>query len=148
MSMPTILRAFAVWLSIIVAESIHGALRAWLLAPLVGDFASRQIGVFTGTALIFGIAWFAHRWMMGEEGNVSGHQAQTAGIPRTIACLAIGAAWVMLTVAFEVGLGRALGMSWSRIAADYRLWEGGLMPLGLVAMLATPWIVARLRRKR
>jgi hypothetical protein len=36
-------RAFLVWLVIIFAESVHGALRQILLAPLIGDFPARRI---------------------------------------------------------------------------------------------------------
>ena len=47
----------------------------------------------------------------------------------------------------QVGLvGRRLG--WARIAADYDLLHGGLMPLGLLAMALTPWAVRRLKARR
>ena len=38
-------RAFAVWLLIVVAESVHGTLRQLVLAPLIGDLPARQWGV-------------------------------------------------------------------------------------------------------
>jgi hypothetical protein len=43
-----LLKAFAVWLLIVVGESVNGTLRMLLLAPRVGDFRARQFGVFTG----------------------------------------------------------------------------------------------------
>lgn len=42
-------RAILIWLAIIVAEIAHGIIRGLLLVPLVGDWRSRQIGVFTGS---------------------------------------------------------------------------------------------------
>lgn len=61
--------------------------------------------------------------------------------------LVAGATWVGLTIAFEVALGRfVLGVSWNRIAEDYRIWEGGLMPLGLAAMGLSPWLAAQWRQ--
>ena len=49
-------RCLAIWLLIISAEILHGILRAILLVPLVGEFRSNQIGVFTGSAIILVIA--------------------------------------------------------------------------------------------
>ncbi len=50
------LQAFLVWLILIDVETAHGVLRTLLLVPLVGDCPDRQIGVFTGSALTFGVA--------------------------------------------------------------------------------------------
>ncbi|MBD2081566.1 hypothetical protein [Leptolyngbya sp. FACHB-17] len=47
---------------------------------------------------------------------------------------------------FEIVLGRfILGYSWERIAADYNLFQGGLMLMGLILLLLAPWIAAKLR---
>ena len=46
------LRALVVWFVIMGAESIHGAVRTLVIAPLVGDFRARQVAVFTGSLLI------------------------------------------------------------------------------------------------
>jgi len=55
---------------------------------------------------------------------------------------------VLLTLAFELALGRLTGLGWARILADYDLTQGGLMPLGLLAMFLTPWAVQRLQAGR
>jgi hypothetical protein len=52
----TLLRALVVWLLIVAAEVVHGIARALWLEPRVGDFRARQIGVFTGSAMILAIA--------------------------------------------------------------------------------------------
>lgn len=52
----TTFRSFAVWWMLIIAEVVHGMLRAFLLVPLVGEFRSNQIGVLTGSAIIVTIA--------------------------------------------------------------------------------------------
>ncbi len=57
----------------------------------------------------------------------------------------IGVGWMVLTLGFEVLLGRALGAGWDRILADYDLPHGGLMPLGLLWLAVAPWAAARLR---
>jgi hypothetical protein len=124
-------RALLVWLVVIVAESVHGTLRTLYLAPAIGDFPARRVGVFIGSALIFVIALGFIRWI----GTQSRRQL-----------LGIGALWVALTIAFEVGLGRAvLHLDWARILADYDLSRGGLMGFGLLAMFFIPLLAARIR---
>jgi hypothetical protein len=124
-------KALVVWLAIIFAESVHGTLRTLYLAPLVGDFNARRAGVLVGSVLILAIALAFARWL----GELSRRQL-----------FAIGAAWVVLTVAFEVTLGRlVLHASWARILADYDLTQGGLMGFGLLALWCSPWLAHRLR---
>lgn len=126
-------RGLAVWLLIAFAEVVHGTVRSLWLVPVVGDLASRQIGVFTGSLIILAIAWATIGWI---------------GARRSSAQLRVGLMWVVLMVAFEVSFGRLVGLSWERIASDYLPWQGGLMPIGLLALLFAPWIAARLRARR
>jgi len=132
LGLATLIRAFLVWLVIIAAESVHGALRRLLFSAQV-DFAVRQISVVVGVVMIFAITWVLLDWI----------RIRTAR-----GALAIGAAWVGMTVAFELALGRLTGIGWDRIAADYDLPNGGLMPLGLLAMGLTPWAVRQLKAGR
>lgn len=130
-SIPALLRAFLVWLLIVGAETSQGALRRLLISPEV-EFAVRQLSVFAGALVIFAITWVCLRWM----------RLRTAG-----EALGVGGLWVGLTLLFEVGLGRFMGLGWDRMLADYDLLHGGLMPLGLLAMALTPWAVRRLQAK-
>jgi hypothetical protein len=124
-------RSIAVWLLIIFAESIHGLLRTLLLAPWIGEFRARQVSVFTGAAIIFAISIATIRWI---------------GARQRGELLRIGIVWVLLTVAFEVSLGRfIMKLDWGRISSDYDLPHGGLMGLGLLAMSVTPLVTASLR---
>ncbi len=124
-------RALLVWLVIIVAESVHGTLRTLYLAPVIGDFPARRVGVFIGTAIIFVIALAFTRWIGART------KAQLLGI---------GLLWVVLTVTFEFALGRGvLHYDWSRMLSDYDLSRGGLMVFGLLAMSFTPLLAARIR---
>lgn len=124
------IRATTVWLLLMAVESIHGALRQIFLAPLIGDFPARRVAVFSGMLLIFLITLATVRWMIarGDKG-----------------LLAVGAWWVALTVAFECVLGRAVfGYDWRRLLEDYDVSRGGLMGIGLLAMLFMPRIAATL----
>lgn len=123
-------RGVVVWLLIIVVETIHGIARTILLEPLIGDFRARQVSVFTGAAMIAVITFLFVRWLKGSSCRDF---------------LLVGVMWVFLTVGFEVFLGRfAMNVSWERIASDYNLFQGGLMLLGLLAMLLAPWVMAKL----
>jgi hypothetical protein len=124
-------RALAAWVLIIVAETVHGVLRQWLLVPVVGDLRARQIGVLIGSAIIFAIAWALARWI----------DARTLR-----AQLAVGAVWVVLTLCFEYALGRLLGLTTERMLADYDVARGGFMLFGLAFMLVAPALAARARR--
>src|ERR1035437_1781507 len=96
-------RAVLVWLLMMAIETIHGVLRNLFLAPLVGDLRARQIGVFIGAALILSIAVLLIGWIR----------------PNSVrSLLGIGAMWLPLTLAFEFGLGRALGRPWDAMLAD------------------------------
>jgi hypothetical protein len=57
--------------------------------------------------------------------------------------LCIGGAWVALTLAFEILLGRAMGASWDRILSDYNPARGGFMLAGLVVLFLAPWLTRR-----
>ncbi len=127
-------RATAIWLVIIFAETVHGVLRRILLEPRVGDMPARQISVFIGSVLIFLIALFTIRWL----------KARTVG-----SYLGVGLFWVLMTIGFEVILGRlVMQVSWERIYSDYDLANGGLMGLGLTAMLFSPIVAGWLRGER
>lgn len=127
-----ILRALLVWLALIGVETAHGVLRTLLLVPLVGDLPARQVGVVTGSVLIFGVSFVCVRWV---------------GAGTTLRLVAVGLLWVVLTVLFEIWLGRqVLHLPWDRLAEDYDPTRGGFMGLGLLFMAAAPWLTAWLRR--
>ena len=124
------MRASLVWMLIMLAETGHSVVREVFIAPAIGGLRARQLGVLIGCVIIFVIAWLTARWM-----GASSRRQQ----------FRVGAYWVLLTLAFEFSLGRALGMSWSRILADYNPMHGGYMLFGLAFMFLTPWITRKLR---
>jgi len=121
-------KALAVFVVIAGVETLHGILRVRLLNRPLGDRRARQVGVATGSALILAIAWFTVPWLA----------------PRSHGdAAAIGALWVALMLAFEIGIGRwAFHASWSRIAADFDVRRGGLLGFGMIALAAAPWLAA------
>lgn len=124
-------RALVVWLLLVVAETIHGIARTLWLAPRIGDFRARQVAVFSGSAIILAIVALFIRWI---------------DPPSRRAALAIGGLWLVLTLTFEIVVGRATGASWARIVEDYDLVHGGLLPFGMAILALAPLIAARARR--
>ncbi len=132
-NLPRILfRALCVWLIIIGAETLHGILRTLFLVPIFGDFRARQIAVFTGAIIILTIAYFFVGWLRAK--NYS--QLFTVGI-----------LWFVLTISFEIFLGRfVINLSWERIGSDYNIFQGGLLPFGLLILIFSPIIAAKIRK--
>jgi len=131
-AMRTALRALAVWVSIILVEVLHGVARTLFLAPVIGDFRARQVAVFTGSFLIVLVATLFIGWL------------RPANIREAVR---VGIVWLVLTLTFEIAFGRfVVHASWARIASDYDLPRGGLLPIGLLVLAAAPLIAAKLRR--
>ena len=128
-----LLKAFFVWLGIIVAESLQGMMRTLLVAPLIGEFTARQAAVATGSLLVLLITWLAFPAM---------------NLRNAAQALRVGLFWVVLTILFELGIGRLGGATWQRLLEDYDLRHGGLLPLGLIVMLLAPSIVMTLRGQK
>lgn len=126
-----LLRGLIVWVIFMLAEVLHGTARILWLEPLIGDAQARQISVFTGLAIILAIVIASIRWI---------HATRVEQL------WGIGLLWLGLTVGFEIILGRfVMGLSWERIASDYNLLQGGLMPLGLLVLTLSPLIAAKVR---
>ena len=130
--LPVLRRGFAVWLVIMLAESLQGTARIIFLEPVIGDFKARQLAVFTGILIILAISYF-FVWFLRAKNNLH--------------LFSVGLLWFVLTAAFEISLGRLLNLSWERILSDYDILNGGLMSIGLLVLLFAPLIAANLRNK-
>ena len=125
------LKGFLVWCLIAAVEVAHGILRARLLAPRVGDLRSRQIGVFTGSALILLIAYLCFPWL-------SPATSREAGL--------LGVLWFSAMLAFELCLGRVVfKFPWERLLADFNIAKGGLLGFGMLILALAPYLAGRMR---
>jgi hypothetical protein len=125
------IRSFIVWLLIMLAEILHGIVRGIFLVPVVGDFRARQIGVFTGSAIVLLITIACIRWI-----RPTGKRQ----------LLAIGFFWLFLMIGFEVSFGRfVMGLTWERIISDYNMAEGGLLSIGMLVLMVATLIAAKVR---
>ncbi len=126
-----LVRALLVWLVMMGVEFSHGAFRALVLAPYLGDFRARQVSVFTGSLLIVLLACLFIRWIRARS---------------TAALVLVGIFWLGLTLVFELGVGLyVFQRSWEDLASDFNIFKGGLFPLGLLVLTFSPLIAARLR---
>lgn len=128
-----LLRGFAVWILIALTETLHGTLRTIFLEPRVGDLASRQIGVLTGSLMILVIAYLTIDWI---------------GASKARPLAAVGSLWFVLMLTFDVTLGRAFGLSWERILSDYLPAKGGFMIIGMTVLALSPSMAFRMRSRR
>lgn len=124
-------RGLVVWLVIAAVETLHGILRVRLLNRRLGDRRARQVGVVSGSLLVLAVAALAAPWL---------------ALPDAAAALAVGAVWVVLMLAYEVGLGRLVfRLPWARIGADFDPRRGGFLVLGFVVLGLAPWLTGRIR---
>jgi hypothetical protein len=124
-------RLLVIWTILIVAETFHGIARMRFLARRLGDLRSRQVCVGTGSVIIFLVTWAAIEWI---------------GASSPSALIETGLIWCVLTVAFDVLLGRYVAhFPWRRIMQDFNVFRGGLLPFGLGFMIIAPFLAAKLR---
>lgn len=123
-------RTLAVWLLIVVLETVHGIVRGWWLVPALGEVAAQRLGFAIGSALVIVVAWLTSRWL---DARTRAAQWQA------------GLLWLLLMLGFELAIGRARGFGWARIAAEFDPRQGGLMLFGLLLMGLAPMLGAWLR---
>lgn len=110
------------WFGLAALAVLNGAARDMLYARSTGELAAHQISTVSLAVLIGIAAWFAERrWPLERLRDAA----------------AVGAAWMLMTVAFEFLVGRAAsGRSWDELFADYDLSAGRIwafIPLSLAA---------------
>jgi hypothetical protein len=124
-------KSLVIWLVFILLESLNGAIRIFWLVPSLGDGRAHQIAFVTGSVLVLTVSTLFSRWLQAS---------------RVSQLLSVGMLWMVLTLAFEIALGRMiLGYSWEQIAAKFNVLNGGFMPFELVLLTLAPLIAAKIR---
>jgi hypothetical protein len=115
------------WFGFMLIAVASGALREALLTPRLDEHTAHQVG----TLLVFLLIAAA----------IVPTIRRLRPTPRQ--ALAIGAGWVAMTVAFEIGVFHFIvGHPMKVLLADYNLAEGRLWPLVLLTEFVMPWVVA------
>lgn len=116
------------WLVFMIIAITSGALREWLLTPRFDEHTAHQIGTLVVCLLIAAVIVPGIRRLQ----------------PTPAQALAIGAAWVVMTITFEFGVFHVIvGHPMATLLADYNLAAGRLWPLVLLTELLTPWVVTQ-----
>ncbi|MCA3560702.1 MAG: hypothetical protein IOC82_06690 [Aestuariivirga sp.] len=122
-------RGLLIWLFIMLAETIHGVLRGFLLEPRVGSHMAERVGWPVAAVLVLAIATLAIRW---------------TGLASRRQLLQLGAVWAVLTLLFELAIGALRGLGGAALAGALNPFTGSVL-WSATLMLAAPFIAARLR---
>jgi hypothetical protein len=124
-------RALVIWLAVLALASLNGAARAAWLIPRFGDVVGRAGSTLILCGIVFLVTWLTIGWI-----NPS----------RAGQAVAIGALWLVLTLAFEFLAGRYLfGQDWAVLLQEYDLSRGRIWLAVLIVVLFAPLWTARMR---
>jgi hypothetical protein len=127
-----VLRAFIVWLGILVFAILNGAGREVILVPALGTEIAFVLSGALLSLFVIVIAYISLPWL---------------GPARPIGLLSVGLGWAALTIIFEFSLGLWQGHSWSFMLAAYKFEHGNIWPIVLVVVASAPYVAAKLRRR-
>lgn len=126
------LHAAIAWLAILLAAVGNGALRELLLVPALGVCVGNAVSGVVLIAVVVVVACVVQRRERREPPSRA---------------LAVGAGWLVATLAFEFGFGRLVrGASWSELLGAYTFADCNLWPLVLAVVLVAPWACGRICR--
>jgi len=125
------LRVFGIWLLILVFAVMSGAFREAVLLPSLSKTAAFLIsGVMLATCIVVVSVLLVPRL-----GRMTARQYW-----------GIGAFWLALTLAFELGFGYFVrGLSSQELLSAYTFQDGNIWPLVLLVVLLAPRLVGHLR---
>lgn len=126
-----VVRAFLIWLILVVLAVVNGVSRNALIIPRIGEHGGHVISTVMFCVVIFLVSWLSIR-LMGAR------NLQDAKI--------IGMMWAVLTVMFEFLAGHYLfGNSWDKLIADYNVMRGRIWILVLFSSYFAPLWAAKVR---
>lgn len=129
-----VVKAFAIWLVMLVGAALNGALRELVLLETLPRAAALAASGVLLCALILAVAFL----LVPRLGPLTGAQAAL-----------IGLMWAGLTLVFELGYGRFIQhRDWTELSEAYTFQDGNLWPLVLLVTLLAPLLAVRLRRPR
>lgn len=127
----TMIKSIGIWLLIVIAAIINGAIREKLLTPLIGAHLSLPISGITLSVLVFVITYFALPLLGNAKSKVY---------------ITIGLFWIILTLAFEYLFGHyVMGTPWHEINHVFELQNGNLFTVVLIVTALSPWTAAKLK---
>ncbi len=116
---------FLAWFPMLLLAILNGTLREFVFKKYVSDLAAHQLST---VVLIILFAFYIGSTI---------YRFPPASSTQSIL---IGLMWVVLTLCFEFGFGRARGNSWFALLADYNVLKGRIWILIPVWVLIAPYI--------
>jgi hypothetical protein len=124
-------KALVVWLLFMVGAIANGTLRQFVINPAIGAAWGHVISTVLLCAIILGITWASIRWIAPADAGQA---------------WAIGMVWLVMTLAFEFGMGYFIShLSWSEMLADYNVLKGRVWIFVPLVTFIAPWWMAKLR---
>jgi hypothetical protein len=122
-----LLYGLGAWLVFMVTAIANGAFRVAILMPSLGEQRAHLLStLILCIVLIVEIATFLELFGDYSTGSL----------------LALGAMWMLLTVAFEFGFGRYVaGQTWEALLANYNVARGRVWPAVPLVLLFAPVII-------
>jgi uncharacterized membrane protein len=123
-------RALLVWLFLVVLAIANGTLRTLVLAPRIGEHTGRFVSTLLLSVFIAVAAWLTIPW-------IEPATERDAWL--------VGGIWLVLTLAFEFGVGHwVFRNSWKKLLDEYDLSKGRIWTLVLATTLLAPVVAFRL----
>ncbi|MBU2879160.1 hypothetical protein [Aliiglaciecola lipolytica] len=123
-------KAFVIWVGILVLAVANGVLRESVFVPNFGSWSALVLSGLLLSALIVGVAYFSLPWLNTRS-------------PRVLCIIGIG--WLLLTLGFEFSFGFWQGKSLNDLFAAYTFKDGNIWPVVLTVTAAAPYIAGKLR---
>jgi hypothetical protein len=123
------LKHVGAWLAVPLMAVVNGALRDLVYGKLMTETLAHSLSVVPLIGAILAWAWLLAGWVP---------------LPSKRAGLRVGLIWLLLTLAFEFGLGALRGLELSELLAQYDIMQGQLWPLVPLTMGLAPELTRRL----
>lgn len=126
-----LLRTFLFWIPMVFIAILNGIIRNSVYQKYTGDLTAHQISTITAIILFGFYIWLIVPYLKLQSANEA---------------IVVGLIWLGLTVAFEFMFGHfGVGHPWSKLFADYKIWEGRLWILVLVWTAIGPFVIFKLK---
>lgn len=127
-----ILQSVLIWLAIVPCAILNGILREEVLRPIAGE----SVALFVSGLLLMGMILLLS-WLFLPRLDKPGHP---------LPAWRIGGLWMVLTIAFECGMGLSQGADINEILRNYDMSGGNLWPLIVLFTGCAPRLVLWLRQ--
>jgi hypothetical protein len=127
-------KAFGVWMILLLAAFVNGAIREMLIVPRVGEQVGHIIGVVVFSGAIFGITYVFVKALVPVPSSTLFH---------------VGLFWLVLSLTFEFGFFHyVMHEPWEKLLEDYNIFQGRLLIVVWLSILLSPLVCGMLLHHR